>query len=67
MEGRAATLLERNLGATVWDSVIGVWNAFCAALLSERLDGALLASLEGPWVAAIGRTPRELGAHAIEL
>jgi hypothetical protein len=38
IEGRAATLLERRLGRDVWLSVIAVWNAFCAALLSETLE-----------------------------
>ena len=59
IEGKAAALLERRVGAGVWDSVIGVWNAFCAALLSEKLDPALRASLEAPWRTVLGRTPRE--------
>ncbi len=59
IEGRAATLLERRLGAGIWDSLIGVWNAFCAALLSEKLDPALRTSLEAPWRTVFGSTPRE--------
>ncbi len=60
IEGKAAGLLERQLGAGIWDSVIGVWNAFCAALLFERLDPELRTSLEATWRTVLGRTPREI-------
>lgn len=59
LEGQAATLLERDSGGEIWLSVTGVWNAFCAALLAERLDPELRTALETPWRIAIGATPRE--------
>lgn len=52
IEGKTAALLERHLGAGIWDCVMGVWNAFCAALLSEKLGPALRTSLEAPDIRA---------------
>jgi hypothetical protein len=60
IEGRAATFLERALGREVWSSVIGIWNASCAALLSDRLPAPLRADLEWSWRTALGATPSEL-------
>ena len=60
VEGEAAILLERHGGGDIWLPVTGVWNGFCAALLSERLDPKLRAALETPWRIALGATPREM-------
>jgi hypothetical protein len=60
IEGRTATFLERALGRDVWSSVIGIWNASCAALLSDRLPAPLRTDLEWSWRTALGDTPREL-------
>ena len=65
LQGQAATLLERHGGGDIWLPVTGVWNAFCAALLDERLDPELRAALETPWRLAIGATPRERLARAL--
>jgi hypothetical protein len=59
LEGQATSLLERRLGSDVWVATVGVWNAFCAALLSERLDRMVREGLEASWVTAVGLTPRE--------
>jgi hypothetical protein len=59
LEGQATSLLERQLGPDVWIGTVGIWNAFCAALLSERLDPAVRDALEAAWVKAVGLTPRE--------
>lgn len=54
IEGRATTVLERTLGGEVWRGVIGIWNAFCAAMLRERLDPVLRSDLESVWRNVIG-------------
>jgi hypothetical protein len=54
IEGRATAIIERALGGDVWKGVIGVWNAFCAALLRERLEPAVRLDLERAWRAGIG-------------
>lgn len=59
LEGQATSLLERQLGSDVWIGTVGIWNAFCAALLSERLDPTVRDALEAAWVKAVGLTPRE--------
>lgn len=59
LEGGAATVLERALGAEAWRPMIGVWNACCSALFAERLTPELKSSLERAWATAIGSTPRE--------
>ena len=56
IEGRATTVLERALGGEVWRGVIGIWNAFCAGLLRERLEPSLRSDLELTWRNVIGRT-----------
>lgn len=57
VEGRATTVLERTLGGDVWLSVIGIWNALCAALLEDRLDPALRRDLESTWSTVMGHRP----------
>lgn len=49
IEGRAPTVLERSLGGDVWRGAIGIWNAFCAVLLRERLEPSLRSDLERIW------------------
>lgn len=56
IEGRATAVLERTLGGEVWRGVIGIWNAFCAALLRERLEPSLRSDLEFVWRNVMGRT-----------
>lgn len=56
IEGRATAVLERALGGEVWRGVIGIWNAFCAALLRERLEPALRSDLELIWRNVMGRS-----------
>jgi hypothetical protein len=58
-DAAATETIERALGGSVWRGVLGMWNAFCAALIPERFQPALLHGLEAPWRAALGRTPRE--------
>ena len=55
IEGRATTVLERSLGGEVWRGVIGIWNAFCAVLLRERLEPSLRADLERTWRSVMGQ------------
>jgi hypothetical protein len=60
IEGAATAILEGALGGSVWNGALEMWNAFCAALIQERLDPTFLQALEAPWrAAAIGPTPRE--------
>lgn len=54
LEGRATTVLEGSLGGDVWRGVIGIWNAFCAALLQQRLDSTLRDDLERTWLTVKG-------------
>jgi hypothetical protein len=54
IEGRATAVLERALGGGVWRGVAGIWNAFCAALLQERLEPTLRLDLERAWRTGIG-------------
>lgn len=54
IEGRASAVVERTLGGDVWRGVVGIWNAFCAALLRERLEPSLRLDLERAWGAGIG-------------
>lgn len=49
IEGRAATVLERAIGGDVWLGTIGIWNAMCAALLSDRLEPSLREDLKVSW------------------
>ena len=49
IEGRAASILERELGGEVWLGTIGIWNALCAALLGARLSAELRGSLSATW------------------
>jgi hypothetical protein len=63
VEGTATTELERAVGPDVWLAVIAIWNASCAALLSDTLDQRLIADLESAWRAVLGTTPREYLAH----
>lgn len=49
IEGRAATILEKELGGEVWLGAIGVWNALCAALLGDRMSPSLRDSLAVSW------------------
>lgn len=54
IEGRATAVLERALGGSVWAGVIGIWNAFCSALLEERLDPRLRSDLDRAWTRVMG-------------
>lgn len=54
VEGRATTVMERALGGEWWRGVIGIWNAFCAALLRERLEPQLRLDLDRAWRTGIG-------------
>jgi hypothetical protein len=54
IEGQATTIVERALGGEVWLGVIGIWNAFCAALLRERLEPALRSDLTYAWRTVMG-------------
>jgi hypothetical protein len=54
IEGRATAVIERALGGEVWRGVIGIWNAFCAALFRERLEPTLRLDLERAWRTGIG-------------
>lgn len=54
VEGQAAAILERQLGATVWLASTGVWNALCAALVGDRVDPAVRASLQASWITVVG-------------
>lgn len=54
VEGRATTVLEQALGGEVWRGVIGIWNAFCAALLRDRLEPSLRSDLELIWRTVMG-------------
>lgn len=56
IEGRATTVLERTLGGEVWRGVIGIWNAFCAVLLRERLKPPLQSDLELIWRNVMGQS-----------
>jgi hypothetical protein len=56
LEGRATAVLERALGGEVWRGVVGIWNAFCAALLTDRLDPSLRSDLELIWRKVMGRS-----------
>lgn len=49
LEGHAATAMERALGGEVWAGVIGIWNAFCAVLLREKLHSRLYGDLQSTW------------------
>lgn len=60
VEGEATTLLERSVSGDVWLATIGLWNAFCAALLRDHIPEPLRVSLEAPWRIALGSTPWEL-------
>jgi hypothetical protein len=57
IEGRATAVLERTLGGGVWTGVIGIWNAFCAALLRERLVPGLRSDLVAAWRDVMGGGP----------
>ena len=59
IEGRATTIIERELGSDGWTSATGAWNAACTALLSEHFELELRQSLEAPWLSVFGWTPRE--------
>ncbi len=59
IEGSAGTVIERSVQGSPWLAVIGVWNAFCAALMPDRLGPELVAALELAWREAITLTPRE--------
>ncbi len=48
-EGRATTVIQKSLGSGVWVGVVGIWNAFCEALLGDRLEPALRADLRATW------------------
>jgi hypothetical protein len=54
IEGRATAVIERTLGGGVWQGVVGIWNAFCAALLRERLEPTLRLDLERAWKSGVG-------------
>jgi hypothetical protein len=56
LEGQATAVLERALGGDVWRGVIGIWNAFCAALLTDRLDPPLRSDLGVIWRNVMGRS-----------
>ena len=56
IEGRATAVLEGTLGGEVWRGVIGIWNAFCAALLRERIEPSRRSDLEFVWRMVMGRT-----------
>jgi hypothetical protein len=58
-EQRATSLLEREMGGDVWLATVGIWNAFCSALLADRLEAPLRRDLETPWRAVIGSLPFE--------
>lgn len=49
IEGRSTAVIERTLGGEVWQGVVGIWNAFCAALLQERLEARFRLDLERAW------------------
>ncbi|HET8587098.1 MAG TPA: hypothetical protein VFM74_04410 [Candidatus Limnocylindria bacterium] len=49
VEGGAATILERELGADVWLAATGIWNALCAQLLEDRLAAPLRQDLMKSW------------------
>jgi hypothetical protein len=54
IEGQAAAILERQLGATVWLAATGIWNALCAALVGDRVDSSVRASLQASWITVVG-------------
>lgn len=49
IEGYAATVLQKALGADIWLGTIGIWNALCAELLADRLDPLLRDDLATSW------------------
>lgn len=55
IEVRATTVLERTMSGDIWQGVIGIWNAFCAALLVHRLERQLSADLQAVWVSIFGQ------------
>lgn len=55
IEGRATGIIEQALGGEVWRGVVGIWNAFCAVLLSERLEPPLRFDLDLVWRTVMGR------------
>ena len=56
-DARATTLLERAMGGDVWLATVGIWNAFCADLLADRLEPQLRSDLEAPWRSVMGLPP----------
>jgi hypothetical protein len=54
IEGQATAVIERTLGGEVRRGVIGIWNAFCGALLRERLGPALRSDLGFAWRSVMG-------------
>jgi hypothetical protein len=56
-ERRATFLLEHELGGDVWLATVGIWNAFCADLLADRLEPQLRSDLMTPWRAVMRSIP----------
>jgi hypothetical protein len=54
IEGQATAVIERTLGGEAWRGVIGIWNAFCGALLRERLGPPLRSDLGFAWRSVMG-------------
>jgi hypothetical protein len=55
IEGRATEIIERRIGGRISEGFAGIWNAACAALLTEDLGPALFADLQAVWRAVFHR------------
>ena len=55
IEARATEIIERRFGGKVLVAFVGIWNAACAALLTEDLGPALFADLQAVWRAVFHR------------